>query len=247
MQDVKDVAKFVFRYPACMFWVSFFIVPTILISSPVAYLFIKQEIKFSPISSLLTKSSTKDMTWVGLFLGLVSLISNHITCHKFYSKLNRGKKANDKASQFLSLFVRFIDISMISIDVSLAIIIFVSIKTLQVIHIITTLIFIISSIIFSFGIDIIMKKQNKSIPLSNSLNLVLLVTSIISGILFAFSKDHRTILSIASLLEDVSFVLIFFKYIFVAMNVLGGNFLPKRLFSLETPTSDYSLNDEYLP
>lgn len=246
MQDVKDVLKFVFRYPACMFWVSFFIVPTILISAPVAYLFIKQDIKFLPISSLLNKSSTKDMAFFGLICGLVSLISDHITCHKFYSRLKRGKQSNDKASQFLSTFVKFLDITMIFIDASLAIIVFFGIKSFKVLHIIATLVFIISSTIYSFGIDIIMKRQNKSIPLSNNLNHLLLAISIISGILFAFSKGHQEIFSIASLLEDITFVLIFFKYIFVAMNVLGGNFLPKRLFSLET-TNDYSLNDEYLP
>ena len=247
MQDVKDVFKFVFRYPACMFWVSFFIVPTILISAPVAYLFIKQEIKFLPISSLLAKSTTKGMTFFGLICGLISLISNHYTCHKFYSRLNRGKQSNDKASHFLSVFVRFLDFTMVFMDASLAIIIFVSIKTHKVIHIIATLIFIISSIIYSFGIDIIMKRQNKSIPLSNSLNQFLLAISIVSGVLFSFSKNHQTIFSLASLLEDFAFVIIFFKYIFVAMNVLGGNFLPKRIFSLETPTTDYSLNEDYLP
>ena len=247
MQDVKDVLKFVLRYPACMFWVSFFIVPTILISSPIAYIFIKQEIKFSPISSLLAKSSTKDITKIGLICGLISLISNHITCHKFYSRLRKSKQSNDKASQFLSTFVKFLDASMIVIDLSLAIILFFNVKTHPIIHIIFTILFIISSIVFSFGIDIIMKRQNKSIPLSNSLNQILLATSIVSGILFAFSKERKTIFYIASLFEDFSFVIIFFKYIFFAMNVLGGSFLPKRIFTLETPANDYSLNDEYLP
>lgn len=248
MQDVVDILKCVFRFPAVSFWLTCIITPTCIISSSLLSFFVFRDGRFLPISSLITSSSTKYLVRFGLIFGLISLVIDQRTCHLFYSRLKKKNQNNIKINNVLRIFLMFLDAVMILIDLSLLGIIVFDFSKHQIIHIICTILFFVSSIAFHFGIDDVSFRQKKSIPVSLSFNIMILIFSILSGILFAFSKSYSSVLSIAALLENISFVLIFFKYIFVAMTVLGGSFLPKRIFSLKDKPYYVSMNqDNYLP
>ena len=216
-----------------MFWLTCIVLPTTFISSSLLYLIENDFNNFPSIFSMLAYKGTKKFFKYGLVFGLITMSCSHKAIHNFYHKLLKRNEKNEKAKNIISVFNYVIDFIMVFTDVSFLGIIFVDFNKHKVLHTFCTISFFCCSLIFHFGIDELLSSLRRTLPISNSFNKLALVITAISGILFFFSEKKPLIYSIASFFEIVSLVLIFFKYIFVAMTVLGASFLPRRIFSVE--------------
>ncbi|OHT09889.1 hypothetical protein TRFO_04434 [Tritrichomonas foetus] len=252
MKETIDILKYVFRFPAITFWLTCIITPTSIISSFILYIIQSRRNSSIPsISDLVSSNDTKKAMRFGFIAGLVCIIVTQKTSHKYYQKLFNRNTNNMKLRQMMSVFVTVVNITMVCIDLSILGITFIDFEKHQILHIISTIIFLTSSLIFHYGIDELSGTLKRNIPVAGFFNLTILILSIACGFLFAFSKVSQSLYSIASICEITAFIFIYFKYIFVAMTVLGGNFLPRRIFYVETSEqpaeASYQTKAEYNP
>jgi hypothetical protein len=218
---ISNLIKMIFSYPAIVFWITIFSVPSFFISAWLAnlLLFRFQGPFFPPFSRLVMSHTTGPLIRIGATGSAIGITLSTIATYRFGQTTLRTAKSH----------CRFSSRTLVTIAVS-GVVSALSLMTLGWTHwnILSSFVHLAATLLNHTLVDLLARRR---LFIGNVTNLGILVLASI-GILFdiiAINVNVKIVEAIGSFCELIALITIHLRFMINGEIVLGANFMPTEI------------------